>query len=350
MFILLRIQLLRAMVRFAQEVPLWKVALLVVFHCVTSWLLVTLFEPGAEFARFDTYWYFYLVTATTVGYGDFSPSTLGSRLVVTLYVMPIGIAILGVVIGKVASLIAEIGEKVRTGTMQHHLQGHTIVVGDNSPRTGTLLKNIMGDDAVGKVLLVHDKDVNPFKHKAVAFVSGHIESAEVRDRACFKHAARIIILADNDSTVIGRTLVALNHNLQATVIVFFHDDLVAENLRQQIDKRVRIVTSTDMDVLAQEALDPGAAVFVRQLMQNGQGETYMTLPVPASVSASFTDIVTLLIRQRVNVLGVYEGDVPEMCPDPDMIIDGNSLLAVAVNSRSELSGINWSPLCRSTAC
>ena len=201
MFVLLRKQLLRTITYFIQEVPLWKIALLIFFHCVSSWALVLLFEPGAEYARADTYWYFYFVTAATVGYGDFSPDTFGSRLVVTLYVMPIGIAILGVVIGKVASLIAEISEKVRTGKMHFTMSGHTVVVGDSSSRTTSLLKNILADETVGDVILLSPQASNPFQKREAGFVSGRIEDAAVCEQACLSQAARIIILADDDAAV-----------------------------------------------------------------------------------------------------------------------------------------------------
>ena len=80
----------------------WKLVVgIIMFHYFSSWALMYYFESGAEFSQPAVYWWFYIVTSTTVGYGDFSPATLGGRIV-AVYVMLGGIGFFAAFIAKVA--------------------------------------------------------------------------------------------------------------------------------------------------------------------------------------------------------------------------------------------------------
>jgi voltage-gated potassium channel len=48
----------------------------------TSWLAMWLVEPaGSEITAPGTYWWYFVVTAATVGYGDFMPISTGGHVV-----------------------------------------------------------------------------------------------------------------------------------------------------------------------------------------------------------------------------------------------------------------------------
>ena len=77
-------RLLRARLR-GWRLPL-AVALLVF---LTSWLAMALVEPaGSPIAEPANYWWYFVVTAATVGYGDFSPSSAAGHLVGAVAVAP----------------------------------------------------------------------------------------------------------------------------------------------------------------------------------------------------------------------------------------------------------------------
>ena len=45
---------------------------------VTSWLAMSLVEPsGSEIVLPGTYWWYFVVTSATVGYGDYFPTSTG---------------------------------------------------------------------------------------------------------------------------------------------------------------------------------------------------------------------------------------------------------------------------------
>ena len=67
----------------------WRIDfLLLLVHFLSSWMLMAFFEPAKnEITQWDVYWWFYIVTASTEGYGDYYPTTLGGRLVAVTILM-----------------------------------------------------------------------------------------------------------------------------------------------------------------------------------------------------------------------------------------------------------------------
>ena len=77
----------------------WRLPLAVaVFVFLTSWLAMALVEPaGTGIAAPGTYWWYFLVTSATVGYGDVAPVTYGGRVVGVL-TMLVGVCSYGVLL------------------------------------------------------------------------------------------------------------------------------------------------------------------------------------------------------------------------------------------------------------
>ena len=72
---------------------------LLVIHFAVSWGLIALIG-GEKIAGSELFWYFYATTATTVGYGDYSPVTVAGRAVTIIWVMPGGIALFTTIVAK----------------------------------------------------------------------------------------------------------------------------------------------------------------------------------------------------------------------------------------------------------
>ena len=114
----------------------WRVPLVVVvFVFLTSWLAMWLLEPaGSPLTRSDHYWWYFVVTAATVGYGDFFPQSAGGR-VVGAYVIVGGIVTLTVLFTQLADHLQSIRGRRMRGIVGLDLSDHVVLLGYHPGRT-----------------------------------------------------------------------------------------------------------------------------------------------------------------------------------------------------------------------
>jgi voltage-gated potassium channel len=309
-------------------------------HFFATWAGLAYFEPEAEFTQPEVYWWFYTVTGTTVGYGDYAPQTLGGR-VVTIAVMFGGITLMGAVIGKVAAWFSLLAEKRRKGMIQLHESQHVVVICDESSRTEEVISNLMADSAGDTVVLVSTLKENPTESSE--FVSGHITSKKVRKRACVSKASTVVVLGTNDAETLGRVVTLLpSLRKDARVVAYFYSQSSAESV-SSLDPRVSAVVSMDMAAVVQEAQDRGASGFTRAMMDNQKVGTYFRLEVPKGVQANASQLAGLLLTQGVNLVGIHvdRGAEATILLDPGLGIDDTMDLAVLAADRSVLAALRW---------
>lgn len=99
-------------------------------HATLSWALFAWAGDTVLTDDLVAFAYFYVTTATTVGYGDLSPSSDGGREVALVFVLPGSIALFTAFLGKA---VADLGgfwrRRMHGGGDYSGRTGHTIVVG-----------------------------------------------------------------------------------------------------------------------------------------------------------------------------------------------------------------------------
>ena len=91
----------------------WSVLIaVIVLHAAISYLVLKATGETALISDFQTYFYYYVTTATTVGYGDLSPQSEAGRTAAAIIILPGAIALFTAVLGKAVS---DIGNQWRRG-------------------------------------------------------------------------------------------------------------------------------------------------------------------------------------------------------------------------------------------
>ena len=122
------------------------------FVFVTSWPLMWLAEPaGSALVRPENYWWWFLVTCSTVGYGDYFPTTPAGH-VVGVYVIVGGIVTLTTVFAQFALVLERMKGRRMNGSGVVEDTGHVVVLGYLPGRTERLVEELLADGD-GRVVL-----------------------------------------------------------------------------------------------------------------------------------------------------------------------------------------------------
>ena len=182
------------------------VLLLTVFHFAVSWALL-IFIGDEKIAGRETFWYFYATTATTVGYGDYSPTSTVGRAITILWIMPGGIALFTTIIAKVVQLFSEKWRKSMRGLANYEkLTDHIVILGWHGSRTQRMVDNIrggQGDHEREIVLCSAERIENPMPDQ-VRFVSGTaLNNQDLLRRAAVANANFVIALGHDDNETLS---------------------------------------------------------------------------------------------------------------------------------------------------
>lgn len=138
--------------------------------------------------------WWWVVTVSTVGYGDVIPETVPGRLLGALVILS-SMVIFAIVIGEFTSLLRSIHNYRDKGLAQVKEFGHVVIVGYNSiaDKLVIFLRERYGQD-LPIVFVSSDMNENPFKEKGVLFVRGDPMSDAVMYQANITHAKVAFVL------------------------------------------------------------------------------------------------------------------------------------------------------------
>lgn len=255
-------------------------ASIVIVHFAVGWLGFAL--AGEAASGVEIFWYYYAVTVTTIGYGDFSPATLPGRLVAVFWIMPGGIAAFTAIIAKFVQTIAQKWSSRMRGEADYSDEtDHIVILGWNPVRTPRLVRLFLADkryDCGGIVLVASDVDRNPLPDD-VRFVRANLPSADALRRSGASGARVVVAMGstDNETLTLGLAVGALPDTPR--IVAHFQDEAVAELLRSHCPT-AECSVSLSIEMLARSAQDPGSSEVQRQIVSPLDSPTQFSLVVP----------------------------------------------------------------------
>jgi voltage-gated potassium channel len=261
----------------------WRLPLVVAL-CVflSSWLAMALVEPaGSGIAEPGTYWWYFLVTSATVGYGDVFPATTGGR-VVGAYVIVGGIVTLTLLFTQLAGALQSIRGRRLRGVVPLDLSDHVVLLGYWPGRTERIVAELTAEGRSQVALCAWD-DVaeNPLPHRPdVHFVRGDLTHEDVMTRACVPQARTAVIDGRDDNETLAIAVAVDHANPRVHLVAAVRDLGRWESLRY-VNAGVQAVQWHMPFLLTEEATDPGITQIYNDLMTSaGRGNTY-SMRVPA---------------------------------------------------------------------
>lgn len=290
----------------------WTFLLLVVLaHMGSTWALFAM--VGEAMADTVTDWlYFYVVVSSTVGFGDFSPTTDIGKWITTLYLIPGGISLFAALIGKATVTISTFWRLQMQGKGDFsHLSGHTLVIGWHGETTERILDILKADKGLpDEVVLCVIKEMSNPRPADLKFVKGEsFSNAELLKRAGVESASRIIIYDTSDDRVATVALSAYSlKGKNAHIVAHCANPDTAAMLRRTLPG-IECTQALALEMLVRSASDAGISRVVNELLAVDRGATqYQTRLSQPPAGATFGDLFIQAKKvSNATVLGLASG-------------------------------------------
>ena len=295
----------------------------------------TYFQEGQSFP--DALWWA-IVTLTTVGYGDISPSSLGGRLI-GVVLMFFGIGVLGLFTATIAGVFVEKRLRKERGMGSYDLEGHIILCEWND-RTKEILKDLRADTRAARapIVLVADIDAKPVVDEHLYFVRGDLTEENLK-RAGIEKAATVVIVGDRSLDYGARdakavlsvlTVESLNPDVYS-IVELASEENVRHCERAHADEII-VGAEFSSRVISTATLDHGISTVLRELLSAQVGQDLITIPVSEGLAGRpFFDVFCDLKREHgmiaLAILRHGAGDVVTN-PESDTVVDRDDRLVV----------------------
>ncbi|WP_205662121.1 potassium channel family protein [Alteromonas flava] len=339
----------KVMLQYFAEARWYTIALVLVFYAISSWCLLYLADETALLSAHD-FIYWLAVTGSTVGYGDYSPVTPAGKMIVAFYIIPLGLSIFAMVVGRIASWVSRQWQKGVLGLKSLNVQEHILVIGWNDNRTLQLLKLLLQEradssDAPDIVLCVRAEVNNPLPGE-IEFVKVASFNNDEMDRAGVADAKTIIIDNPLDDVTMTTALYCAQRNPNAHLVAYFHD----ENLSKLLEKHcpnVECTPSVAVEMLAKSAFDPGSSVLHHDLLDVQEGQAQYSVTVPPSVTELSLEAIFINLKRQYEAIFIGyapQGDYRQMRVNPvlsESVSGGDKLFYIA---DKRIPSVDWQRL------
>ena len=269
-------------------------------------------EPGTTLP--DWLWWS-LVTVTTVGYGDFTPTTFWGRIIAAVLMFS-GIGVPSLFTATIAGFFVEIKLKRNRGMDSLILKNHIIVCEWNS-RARAVYKELRADPrtAEAPIVLLAAIDGKPLEDDRLNFIRGDV-SEETLERANVSSARTVVILGDDalepgarDAKVVLSTLAVETVNPQAHTIVELAREENARHCRRAHADEIIIGDEFSSRLIASSAVDHGVSKVLLEFLSQTYGNALETAAVPAALAGrDFLEVFTEMKRSNSSIVVAVQRD------------------------------------------
>ena len=267
--------------------------------------IIRYLESGSITEKESPFWWA-IVTMTTVGYGDFSPSTPEGRLF-AVFIMFAGIALVSLLTASISSIYVAKRIREDKGLEKVNLNDHIVLCGWNENAESIIdsLRNLSEKNSLHLILVneIHEDIVNHLRNKYkdidLYFVAGDFTSEEILKRASIEEAHTVIIIPNIDDEKIGSpdektifaTLTIKSMSSTVRVVAYLmHRENLTHIRRANVDE---VVLSDDFGayMLASHVMDPGIPQTTKGLLNASSDERLRRVDIPSQfVGRSFDDL------------------------------------------------------------
>ena len=312
------------------------------------------FERGArpELSVGDSFWYS-MISITTIGYGDLTANTAGSRIGTIFFITLLGLTAFTASAGMLISWLIELQHRERTGMGRLYLKEHILIINyPSESRVRHIVDEFMSDPKHqdDDIAVVSDRvETLSFSHPNVYFVRGSPLEMETYERAAIADAQKAIVLStgydDPNSDSIVASAVSVLHRVNPRVVATAECvDPKHAVLFEGMDN-VSLVFPLQManNLLVQESQDPGVSLLAQVITSNQMEGTLLSIRLESvpDKQVPYPQVAKHMLDLDINLVGVVRnGTVHLRFVDLFPVID--DVLVYIGSSRLEWSAVQES--------
>ena len=307
--------------RRRKDVGIGLLLVVLVASVVGNALTFFLFDRGGQpdLTIADAFWYS-VVSITTIGYGDLSAASLGSRLGTVVFIIVLGLAAFTSALGMGIDWILDLQYKERSGMGNVGVKNHLLIINfPDERRVRQIIEEFLHDSRHrnDEIVMLTDRiETSPFTEHNVHFVRGSPLEEEAYHRANVEQARQAIVLstgyADPNSDSVAASIVSILEHLNPDLRSVAECLNTNHSLLFEGAKNVSLVYTFRMstNLIVQEAQDPGVNMLTQAITSNQiEGTLVSTNVEPGEgLSLPYREVAKRLLDQDVNLVGVIRGD------------------------------------------
>ncbi len=327
----------------------WQsVVLAIACYFTLSWVLLWL-SGEEELTAAREFFYWVVVTASTVGYGDLSPITIPGKLVVALFVIPFGLGLFGLAVGRLAAFVSFQWRKGVKGLKPLDCHNHLLVIGWNEGRTMQLIRLLQRELAYHHenkklVLCVRSDIENPLPNEIEFVKVRSYNDGEDMGRASVQAASCIIIDSASDEATMTTALYCSSQNSTAHIIAYFQDESLGGLLKQHCPN-IECMPSVAVEMMAKSAMDPGSSILHHELLDVDHGMTQYSMAYRGRSGITVRDLFSLLKeRYDATLIGVSNGGYSSIQVNPPLTMTLNSGSTLYYIADERINSVDWESL------
>lgn len=333
----------------------WPVlAAVLLLHLAASWCLLAVAGED-KLTAWHAFVYFYVTTATTIGYGDLSPGSTPGRLITALFVMPLAVATFAATLAKLSGALLAFWKRHHMGKMAYDMAGHTVLVGWRGSESTRLVELLLSDSATddeGIVIVAVGLSEHPHPNNGLVRyidVPSYADPA-VYARASLKTAGRVLVYCANDDLAISATMAVGALALGCPVVAYF-EAAAPSRLVLAHYPGIEVTRPLTADIMARAAQDPGTSALTMDMLCAGDtGMTNFSLPVPEGPLRSYATLIDGFRQHRANLLGYCpRGGTPTLNPPESTAVAPGDVLYYLRQERLDPAAVFAVPTPRSAA-